>query len=126
MSNARVVFEMEAEGRANQMAESKRERASRGNGERENVQRVLDPDRNSRTLVVIIHEEAVNQFPGRAYFGGVFNGGKVSIRAMQYISENLYPVRATLDVAGRWRLRGFCLFSIVQLLVTCMSMCFGH
>jgi hypothetical protein len=38
MSNARVVFEMEAEGRANLMGENKRERvAPRGGEERENV-----------------------------------------------------------------------------------------
>jgi hypothetical protein len=61
MSNARVVFEMEAERRANQMAENRRERmAPRGGEERENVHRVLDPDRNPRTVVVIIHEEEIN------------------------------------------------------------------
>jgi hypothetical protein len=65
MSNAWVVFEMEGGGRTNQMRESERERvAARGGGEREKVRRVLDPDRNPRTLVVIIHEEAINQFPG--------------------------------------------------------------
>jgi hypothetical protein len=82
MSTARVVFEMEAEGRSNQIAVSERERASRGSGERESVRRVLDPDRNPRMLVVIIHEEVVNQFPGMAYFGGVFSGGEVNVWAM--------------------------------------------
>jgi hypothetical protein len=71
MSNAQVLFEIEAEGRANQMAENEREKVvPLGGDERENVRRVLDPDRNPRTLVVIIHEEAVNQFTGMAYFGG--------------------------------------------------------
>jgi hypothetical protein len=96
MSNARVVFEIEAEGRANQMAENKRERvASCGGEERESVCQVLDPDRNPRTIVVIIHKEAINQFPGMAYFGGVFSGGEVSVRAMNYIQEGQYLVRAT-------------------------------
>jgi hypothetical protein len=121
MSNARVVFKMEVEGRANQTTRNERERAElRGSGERESGRRVLEPDRNPRTLLVIIHEEAVNQFPGMAYFGGVFSGGEISIRAMDYIPEEQYPVRATIDVAGRWSLRGFCRFSIVQLLLTCL------
>jgi hypothetical protein len=127
MSNARVVFEIEAEGRANRWAVNKGERvAAQGGGGRENIRCVVDPDRNPRTLVVIIHEEAVNQFPGMAYFGGVFSRSEVSIRAMDYIPENQYPVQATIDVAGCWDLRGFCQFSIVQLLLTCLSQLFGH
>jgi hypothetical protein len=51
-------------------------------------------------MVVIIHEEAINQFPGMAYFGGVFNQGEVSVRAMSYSPEEPYPVRATINVAG--------------------------
>jgi hypothetical protein len=48
---------------------------------------VLELDRNPRTLMVIIHEGAINQFPGMAYFGRVFSwgGGEVSVRAMDYI-----------------------------------------
>jgi hypothetical protein len=70
------------------MAEKRRERvAPRGGEERENVRQVLDPDRNPRTLVVIIHEEAINQFPRMAYFGGVFSSGEVRVRAMNYIQE---------------------------------------
>jgi hypothetical protein len=48
--------------------------AAHGGGGRENVRRVVDPNRNPWMLVVIIHEEAVNQFLGMAYFGGVFSG----------------------------------------------------
>jgi hypothetical protein len=118
---------MEAEGCANRRAVNKEERvAAQGSGGRENVWRVVDPDRNPRTLVVIIHEEVVNRFPRMAYFGRVFSGSEVSIRAMDYIPENQYPVWATIDVAGRWDLRGFCWFSIVQLLLTCLSQLFGH
>jgi hypothetical protein len=118
---------MEAEGLVDRWADNGRERvAAQGSGGRENVRRVVDPNRNPRTLVVIIHEEAVNQFPGMAYFGGVFSGSEVSIRAMDYIPENQYPVRATIDVAGRWDLRGFCRFLIVQLLWMCLSQLSGH
>jgi hypothetical protein len=60
--------------------------------EERNPSRVLEPDRNPRTLVVIIHEEAINQFLGITYFGGVFSEGEVSVRAMDYILENPYPV----------------------------------
>jgi hypothetical protein len=87
---------------------------------------VLEPDRNPRTVVVIIHEEAINQFLGMAYFGGVFSGGEISVRAMNYIQEGQYPVRATIDVVGHWTLRGLCRFSIVQLLLMCFRQCFGH
>lgn len=74
------------------------------------MRRVLDPDRHPWTVVVIIHEEAISQFLGMAYFGGVFIGGEVSVRAMNYIQEGQYSVRATIDVVGRWTLRGFCWF----------------
>jgi hypothetical protein len=93
MSNAQVAFEMDARGHANQMGESDRERvAPRGGGERENVRQVLDPNRNPWTLLVIIHEEVVNQYPWMAYFGGVFSGEEVSIRAMYYVPEYEYSV----------------------------------
>jgi hypothetical protein len=61
-----------------------------------------------------------------AYFVGVFSGGEVSVRAMDYILENQYPVWATIDVAGCWDLRGFYRFSIVQLLLMYLSQCFGY
>jgi hypothetical protein len=52
---------MEVKGRANRWAENERERvAAHGDGGRESVRWVLDPEKNPRTLVVIIHEEAVN------------------------------------------------------------------
>jgi hypothetical protein len=53
--------------------------------------------------VVIIYEEAINQFVGMAYFGGVFSGGEVSLKTMDYIPKNLYLVRATVNVAGYWK-----------------------
>jgi hypothetical protein len=49
---------------------------------------------------MIIHEEAVNQHAGLAYFGGIFNDGEMSIRALDYIPEHPYSMRATLDLAG--------------------------
>jgi hypothetical protein len=61
-----------------------------------------------------------------AYFGGIFSCGEISVRAMDYILEYEYPIRATIDVAGRWRLRGLCRFSIVQLLLTYLSHYFGQ
>jgi hypothetical protein len=79
---------------------------------------VLEPNRNPRTLMVIIHKEAINQFPEMAYFGGVFSGGEVSVKAMDYILEYPYLVRATVDVVGHWRLRGFMQFSMVYLIIS--------
>jgi hypothetical protein len=98
MSNARVMEEMEA----GRLAAGGRggAQSGRNNGGEGNTCRVLDPNRNPRTLVVIIHEEAVNQFPGMAYYRGVFSEGEVSVRAMSYSPEEPYPVRATINVAG--------------------------
>jgi hypothetical protein len=72
-----------------------------------------------RTLkfeMLVIHEEAVNQHLGLAYFGGIFSDGKASVRALDCIPEGPYPVRATLDLAGFWKMRGFSWFSVVHLL----------
>jgi hypothetical protein len=77
-----------------------------------NPRRVLDPDKTLRSLVVIIHEKAINQFSGMAYFGGVFNGGEVSVRAIDIIPEYPYPVRASVDVVGFLEIEG--IFSILS------------
>jgi hypothetical protein len=65
---------------------------------------------NPCTLVLIIHEKAINQYSGMAYFGGIFSSGEVSVRALDYILEHPYLVKATVDVARYWKLRGFCGF----------------
>jgi hypothetical protein len=46
--------------------------------------------------VIVLHEEAVNQFPEMAYYGGVFSGRGVCVRAMEHVPEHPYPMRATL------------------------------
>jgi hypothetical protein len=81
----------------------------------------LDLDRTPCTLVLVIHEEAINQHPRMAYFGGIFSDGKVSVRALDYIPEHSYLVRATLDLAGFWKMRGFSRFSVVHLVLFCIS-----
>jgi hypothetical protein len=32
--------------------------------------------------MIILHKEAVNQFPGMVYFGRIFSGRKVCMRAL--------------------------------------------
>jgi hypothetical protein len=124
MSNARVLFELNAHGQAVLVVGGRREGPTgQHDVEGGSPRQVLDPDRNLRTMVVIIHEEVVNQFPGMAYLGGVFSGREVSMRALDYIPEYPYPVRATVDVAGYWRLRGFSRFSVVHLILSCNSQC---
>jgi hypothetical protein len=61
-----------------------------------------------------------------AYYGGVFSGGEVSVRAMEFRTESPYPVRATLDLARRWIVRGFSRFSLVYMVLACLRQCFGH
>jgi hypothetical protein len=36
-------------------------------------------DRTARTIVFVLHKETVNQFPGMAFYGGVFTEGGVSV-----------------------------------------------
>ena len=86
----------------------------------------MDLDKNLQTMVGIIHEESINQFLGMAYFGGVFSEGKVSVKAMSYSSEEPYPMRAIVDVVGLWRLRGFSRFSVVHLILVCITPWIGH
>jgi hypothetical protein len=53
-----------------------------------------------------------------AYYGGVFSGRKVGVRVLDFIPEYPYPMRATIDVAGQWGLRGFSRFSIIHVVWT--------
>jgi hypothetical protein len=64
--------------------------------------RVLDVgDKTTRTIVFVLHEETMNQYPRMAFYGGVFaEGGGVSVRAMEHGVVAPFPVRATLDLAG--------------------------
>jgi hypothetical protein len=87
---------------------------------------VLEPDQTPQTLVIVLHEETINQFPRMADYGGVFSGGEVSVRAMEFRMESPYPMWATLDLAGRWTVRGFSRFSLVYMVLACLRQCFGH
>ena len=108
MSNARVIFDSERRVHVGQNTSVGGNMAGVWRGAKEGVpQQVLKVDRNPWTLVVIVHEEEVNHFPGMAYFGGVFSGGEVNVQAMEYIPEQLFTVRATIDVYGRWQMRWF-------------------
>jgi hypothetical protein len=53
---------------------------------------VLKPDRTPWTLVIVLHEEVVNQFPGMAYYGGVFSGREVSMSAVEFRTESPFPL----------------------------------
>jgi hypothetical protein len=57
-------------------------------------------DRTAGTVVFVLHVETVNQFPGMAFYGGVFTEGGVSIRAMEHGVVAPFPVRATLYLVG--------------------------
>ena len=45
-----------------------------------------------------------------AFYGGVFAG--VSVQAMEHGVVAPFPVRATLDLAGQWKIMGFTRYSI--------------
>jgi hypothetical protein len=136
MSNARVGMEMKTEGwpacatrvgggaYLPKMEEGARMVSQHGGGG--SARQVLELDRMPRTLVIVLHEEADNQFPGMAYYGGVFSREELSVRAINFGVDPPFPVRATLDVAGVWRLRGFSRFLIVHLVVACVQQCFGQ
>jgi hypothetical protein len=98
-----------------------------GEGGRPNSGLVLDVgDRTTRTIVFVLHEETVNQFPGMAFYGGVFTEGGMSVRAMEHGVVAPYPVRATLDLAGQWRIMGFSHYSISHVVLFCIRQCFGY
>ena len=83
MSNAKVAFEMRASGHSKLVAEERREvPVVRYSVEDWSTCWVLDLNRNPWTLIIIIHEEAVNQFTKMAYFGRIFSGMKVCMRAL--------------------------------------------
>jgi hypothetical protein len=90
--------------------------------------RVLDVgDRIARTIVFVLHEETVNQYPGLASYGGAFaEGGGVSVRAMEHGVVAPFLVRATLDLAGQWRIMGFTRYLISQVVLFCIRQCYGH
>jgi hypothetical protein len=80
-------------------------------------------DRVPRTIVFILYEEEVNMFPGMAFYGRMFTESEVSVRALEHRAEAPFPMRATIDVAGRWRLMGF---SLSHVLLFCFRQCFGE
>jgi hypothetical protein len=96
------------------------------NGEGGSSCRVLEPNWTPRTLVLVLYKEDVNHHLGMAHFGGIFGDREVSVRALDYIPEGSFPVWATLDLAGFWRMRGFSQFSIVHLVLFCIMQCFGR
>jgi hypothetical protein len=84
-------------------------------------------DRTARTIVFVLHEETVNQFPGMVFYGGVFTeGGRVSVPAMEHGVVAPYPVQATLDLARQWRIMGFSRYSISHVVLFCIRHCFGY
>jgi hypothetical protein len=88
---------------------------------------VLDVgDRTTRTIVFVLHEETVNQFPSMAFYRGVFTEGGVSVHAMEHGVVAPYPVRATLDLVGQWRIMGFSRYSISHVVLFCIRQCFGY
>jgi hypothetical protein len=126
MSNARVHYEMAAGGRAASTGRGGGMEAPsvQLNGEGGGLCRVWELDRAPRTLVLVLHKEEVNHHPGMAYFGRIFGNREVSVRALDYILEGSFPVRATLDLVGFWRMRGFSQYSIVHLVLFCITQCF--
>jgi hypothetical protein len=74
---------------------------------------VLDVgDSTARTIVFVLHEETVNQYPGMAFYGGIFYEGGMSMRAIEHGVVAPFHVRATIDLAGQWRIMGFSGYSI--------------
>jgi hypothetical protein len=100
MSNTRVHYEMAAGGRAASAGRGVEAPAVQLNGEGRDSRQAWEPDQAPRTLVLVLHEEVVNHHLGMAYFRRIFGDMEVSVRALDYILEDSFPVRATLDLAG--------------------------
>lgn len=122
MSNVRVAFESRVGGPAVPKARvGKVGCAVQDNAEGGDSCWVLEPDMNPRTLVVIIHEEAINQFLGMAYFGGIFSCREVNLKAMDYVLEYPYLKWTTIDVSRCWKLRDFFQFLVIHLVLACLE-----
>jgi hypothetical protein len=67
MLNARVLLEMRADGEVVPTGRGRKGVSTLWFIEKGNPRQVLEPNRNPCTLVVIIHEEAINQFLGMAF-----------------------------------------------------------
>jgi hypothetical protein len=78
-------------------------------------------NRTSRTIVFVLHEKTVNQFPGMAFYGDVFTEVGVNVHAMEHGVVAPYPIRATLDLAGQWRIMGFSRYSISHVMLFCIQ-----
>ena len=55
-----------------------------------------------------------------AFYRGVFSEAGVSMRAMEHGVVAPFLVRATLDLAGQWRIMGFNRYSISQVVLFCI------
>ena len=85
MLSARVGFERRPGGQAVFMTRAeggarlpRKERGGCPIGHQEGggrARQVLKRDQTPRTLVIMLHEEAVNQYPGMAYYEGFLVGG---------------------------------------------------
>jgi hypothetical protein len=83
-------------------------------------------DRTPHTIMFILHEEDVNQFPMMAFFGGMFSEAEVSVHALDHVVEAPFPIRATINVAGHWKLMRFLWFSLSHVFLFCIRQCFGR
>jgi hypothetical protein len=61
-----------------------------------------------------------------AFYGGVFSKGGVSVWAMENGVVAPFPIIATLDLAGQWRIMGFTRYSISQVVLFYIRQCYGH
>ena len=67
----------------------------------------------------ILYEEEVNMCTKMAFYGGMFMESEVNVQALEHHIEASFPMHATIDVAGRWRLMGFSQFSLSHVLLFC-------
>ena len=74
----------------------------------------------------VLHEKIVNQYPGMAFYGGVFAEAGVNVQAMEQGVAAPFPVRAILDLSGQWRIMGFTCYSISQVVLFCIGQCYGQ
>jgi hypothetical protein len=64
-------------------------------------------DRTTCTIVFVLHEETMNQYHRMAFYRGTFTKEEVIMWVMEHEAVVPFPVRATIDIAGHWRVMGF-------------------
>jgi hypothetical protein len=77
--------------------------------------------------VFVLHEETMNQYPGMAFYGGVFSkGGGVEYAGNGAWGCGTISSHSNTKFGRQWRIMGFIHYSISQVVLFCIRQCYGY